>query len=539
MARWGWQIGQSALKRWICIGFLLVGTPAAYAQDAIDVDVLLRGGTIYDGSAAAGRIGDVAIKGDKIIAIGTIKTGRVGRTIDCKGLYVTPGFIDLHTHSDSQVVDPALRASVNYVIQGCTTQVTGNCGSGPVDVGTFYKKIDDGGAGTNVAHLLPQGSLREKVVGDVDRKATADELKEMEALAAKAMRDGAWGMSTGLIYVPSVYADTDELIAIAKVVGRHRGLYASHIRGEGTELLTAVGEALRIGKEGHLPAHISHFKAAGQESWGTLRLAAEMIEQAQQRGEKVSADQYPYTASSTSLEATIVLTWARSGGTAEFIQRLDDAESGPKLRKEIQASLSTKRDGAAIYLVRCKSHPEWIGKNLVEAAEMARQTSLDVALEILRKGGASVVNFSMNEDDVRMAMQRPWVATASDGRSYLPGEDRPHPRSYGTFARKIGRYCLQEKVISIEHAIRSCSGLPADIIGFRDRGYLKADYFADVVVLDPKTYIDAATFDDPHQYAQGTRYVFVNGQPTVFQGVPTGTLAGRALRHPTPLDATP
>ena len=270
-----------------------------------------------------------------------------------------------------------------------------------------------------------------------------------------------------------------------------------------------------------------------------MRLAAELIEQAQQRGEKVSADQYPYTASSTSLEATIVPTWARSGGTTEFIQRLDGAESGPKLRKEIQASLSTKRDGAAIYLVRCKSHPEWIGKNLVEAAETARQTSLDVALEILRKGGASVVNFSMNEDDVRMAMQRPWVATASDGRSYLPGEDRPHPRSYGTFARKIGRYCLQEKVISIEHAIRSCSGLPADIIGFRDRGYLKADYFADVVVFDPKTYIDAATFDDPHQYAQGTRYVFVNGQPAVFQGVPTGTLAGRALRHPTPLDATP
>ncbi|HET6424984.1 MAG TPA: D-aminoacylase [Planctomycetaceae bacterium] len=512
---------------------LLSGFPL-FAQDPVDVDVLLRGGLVFDGTGAAGRIADVAIKGDKIVGVGAIKIGRVGRTIDCTGLYVTPGFIDLHTHSDSQVTDPALRASVNYVLQGCTTQVTGNCGSGPVDVGAFYKKIDDGGAGTNVAHLLPQGSLRNHVAGDVDRKADADELKKMEELTEKAMQDGAWGMSTGLIYVPSVYASTEELITLATVVGRHGGIYASHIRGEGTELLSAVGEAMRIGKEGKLPAHISHFKAAGQESWGTLRLAAELIEQAQQRGEKVTADQYPYTASSTSLEATIVPTWARSGGSKELIQRLGDSEIGPKLRKEIQASLSTKRDGAAIYLVRCKSHPEWIGKNLVEAGDESKQSSLAVALEILRHGGAAVVNFSMSEDDVRMAMQRPWVATASDGRAYLPGEDRPHPRNYGTFARKIGRYSLKENVIPIEHAVRSCSGLPADIIGLKDRGYLKPDFFADVVVFDPKEYIDAATFDDPHQYARGTRYVFVNGHPAVFQGVPTGTLAGRALRHPSP-----
>lgn len=517
----------------------IAGLVPAVAQDAIDVDVLLRGGMIFDGTGAAGVVGDIGIKKDKIVAIGSFATGRIGRTIDCTGLYVTPGFIDLHTHSDNQVVDPALRASVNYVIQGCTTQVTGNCGSGPVDTGAFYKKIDEGGAGTNVAHLLPQGSLREKVVGDVDRKATLVEMKEMEDLTTKAMRDGAWGMSTGLIYVPSVYADTDELIAIAKVVGKHQGIYASHIRGEGKELLKAVGEAMRIGKEGQLPAHISHFKAAGQESWGTLRLAIDLIEQAQQRGEKVSADQYPYTASSTSLEATIVPTWARSGGSKELTQRLGDSMIGQKLRDEIEASLSTKRDGAAIYLVRCKSHPEWIGKNLVEAAEASKQTPLAVALDILRHGGAAVVNFSMNEDDVRLAMQRPWVATASDGRSYLPGEDRPHPRSYGTFARKIGRYSLKENVIPIEHAIRSCSGLPADIIGFIDRGYLKVDQFADVVVFDPKEYIDAATFDDPHQYAKGTKYVFVNGQPAVFHGVPTGTLAGRALRHPLPKSLEP
>lgn len=508
------------------------GTCRAQGVHPGDIDVLLINGTLVDGTGQPPRLGSVAIRGDKIVAVGVFEPGaRVGRTIDCAGCLVTPGFIDLHTHSDAQVVDPLLRASVNYVIQGCTTQVTGNCGGGPVDVGEFYRKVEDSGAGTNVAHLLPQGSLRERVVGNVDRKPSADELAQMKELAAKAMRDGAWGMSTGLIYVPSVYADTEELTALARIIAEHRGLYASHIRGEGTELLSAVSEAMQIGEGAGLPVHISHFKASGQESWGTLRAAAELIEQARSRGRIVTADQYPYTASSTSLEATIVPTGARSGGTKEFNARLDDPDQGPRLRKQIAHSLQTKRDGAAIYLARCKAHPEWIGKNLAEVAALTNQPVLEVALDILKNGGAAIVHFSMSEDDVRMAMQRPWVATASDGRSYLPGDDRPHPRSYGTFARKIGRYCLKENVLPIEQAVRSASGLPADIIGLKDRGYLKVDQFADVVVIDPKTYLDAATFDAPHQYAAGTRYVFVNGHPAVSDGVPTGTLAGRALRH--------
>jgi N-acyl-D-amino-acid deacylase len=507
---------------------LLLLAPVS-AQDAVNADVLLRGGTVHDGTGAPGVVGAVAIKGDRIVAVGNFTAGEIGRVIDCTGLYVAPGFIDLHTHSDNQVTDPLLRGSVNYLMQGCTTQVTGNCGSGPTDVAGYYKIIDAGGAGTNVAHLIPQGDVREKVIGTVDRKATSEDLVKMEELVDQGMRDGAWGMATGLIYVPSVYADTDELISLNRIVAKHGGIYASHIRGEGTELLAAVKEAIRIGREGGTPAHVSHFKVSGQESWGTLRLAIELIEQARAKGEKVTADQYPYTASSTSLEATIVPTWARSGG--ELVKRLDSEETGPKLKADIAHSLERKDRGAAVFIARYRPKRAWVGKNLKQIAEAEQRPVLDIALEILRNGGAAIVNFSMSEDDVRLGMQQTWVATASDGRAYLPGADKPHPRSYGTFSRKIGRYALIEGVLPVESAIRSASGLPAEILGLPERGRLTAGFYADVVVFDPKEYRDAATFEEPHQYSHGVSYVFVNGQPAVHQGLPTGTLAGRALRH--------
>jgi N-acyl-D-amino-acid deacylase len=509
----------------------LLSPTHSIAQESIGADILLKNGTIYDGSGKAAVRGDVAIRGNRILAVGKFRGGTVNMQLDCKGLVIAPGFIDLHNHSDRQVISPKTRGNVNYLMQGCTTVLTGNCGSGPVDVVEYYKQIDAAGAGTNVAHLLPQGSLRDFVMATADRAPTTDELKRMKRLTVKAMQDGAWGMSTGLIYVPSSYAKTDELVAIAKVIAKHDGIYASHIRNENVQLLSAVEEAMQIGRQAGLPVHISHFKSSGRDSWGLVRQAAEMIEKARQSGLTVTADQYPYIASSTSLEATLIPTWARSGGRKKLIERFNDPKLSKRIRNAMTENLVKRNGGEAIRIASYSKRQDWVGKNLVRIATAEKITPLQLAEQISRNGGAAIVNFSMNEDDVRHIMQIKWVATASDGGAKIPGPDRPHPRSYGTFARKIGHYSLREKVLPLEQAIRSGSGLPADILGMKNRGYLKKGMFADVLVFDPQVFIDTATFDNPHHYSLGAKYVFVNGQPAVFNGHPTGALAGKALKH--------
>jgi len=501
------------------------------AAEPVMADWVLKGGVIHDGAGSPPREGHVAIRNGKIVAVGNCEIHPAAQQIDCTGLVIAPGFIDLHNHSDNQVVDPLTRGNINYLMQGCTTVVTGNCGSGPVDVAGYYDRIDAAGAGTHVIHLLPQGSLRDYVLGTEQREATEKELARMRELAAKAMRDGAWGMSSGLIYVPSSYASTDELVEIATVVAQHGGIYASHIRGEGTGLLNSVNEALEIGRRSGAAVHVSHFKASGPEAWGLVRQAAAMIEKARAAGQTVTADQYPYIASSTSLTAMLIPTWARAGGDAALKKRLDDPEQGAKIREAILNDLAKRGDVAPIRLARYAPRPDWIGKNLQEIAAAENREVLDIVLEITRKGGAAAVSFGMNEEDVRFVMQQPWVATASDGRAYVPGSDRPHPRSYGTFSRKIGHYAIEQGVVPLAQAIRSSSGLPAEILGLKDRGYVKEGLAADVVVFAPEEFRDQATFNDPHRYSSGVRYVFVAGKPAVFAGTPTGALAGRALRR--------
>jgi N-acyl-D-amino-acid deacylase len=516
--------------------FVVLLTPAI-ADDAtrqpapIKADFVLVGGTVYDGSGKPGFAADVAIRGGRIVAIGRFRTAGGALRLDCKGMVVAPGFIDLHNHSDNQMVSRATRNNTNYLMQGCTTIVTGNCGSGPVNVAEYIKKMQSAGIGTNVAHLLPQGSLRRGVMGTTNRKPTPDELKKMKELAAQAMRDGAWGMSTGLIYVPSSYATTEELIEIAKVVAEHGGIYASHIRNENIALLAAVAEAIRIGKEAGCPVHISHFKSSGRESWGLVRRAADIVEAARKAGQTVTADQYPYIASSTSLDATIIPAWARAGGRKAMFQRIDDPKTGQSLRDKIKDTLKKRDDGRAIRIAAYRPRPDWAGKSLADVAKSENKPVFDVAMQICRGGGAGIVNFSMSEDDVRHVMRIPWVATASDGTAKLPNATKPHPRNYGTFARKIGHYAIREKVLPLEQAIRSSSGLPADILGLKDRGTLKTGLYADVVVFDPRRFIDKATFADPHQYCAGLRHVFVNGRAAVYNGIPTGERAGMVLKH--------
>ncbi len=509
------------------LSFSLACDSRLFGQEPIErFDLLLKGGSVLDGSGSEPMVVDIGIKAGLIVSLGQLSSD-ADTIIDCTGLVVCPGFIDLHTHSDSAILDPKTRGNVNYLMQGCTTVVTGNCGSGPVDVGTYLRKIDEHGAGTHVAHLLPHGNLRDQAMGKERREPSHQELEKMRTLAEQAMNEGAYGMSTGLIYVPSMFSKTDELIEIAKVVGRHNGIYASHIRDEGTGLLDSLQEILKIGKEASLPVHVSHLKASGKKAWGSLHLGVSMIEQARTAGQMVTADQYPYAASSTSLEATLLPSWAREGGRSELAKRLAVPETFAKVKSGVFDKLKTS---SKILIASYKPRRDWVGKTLDQIAAAENRETPDIVLEMESKGGASVVNFSMDEEDVRMAMHLPWVATASDGGAKLPSADRPHPRSFGTFPRKIGRYAQELKILSLAAAVRSASGLPADILGLTDRGYLRPGMVADVTVFDAKTFLDTATFEEPFHAPTGLRYVFVAGVPAVYEGQATGALAGTALR---------
>ena len=518
-----WKIGKNQSDSLVTlvtalIGFLALGwcDPQWVAADDLVVDVLLWGGEVIDGTGGPVRTADAAILDGKIVMPNAGDTVTAKWKIDCRGLVVCPGFIDLHNHSDGEVEKPETRAAMNYVTQGCTTMVTGNCGSGPIKVGAYYDKIDGHGAGTNVAHLLPQGSIRKAVLKSQRVEPTEAQLEQMLELAENAMREGAWGMSTGLIYVPSSFASTSELTALAKIVGRHGGIYASHIRGEGTSLLDSIEEALKIGRDADVPVHISHFKAAGRDAWGLVREATRKIEEQRSQGYQVTADQYPYIASSTSLGATVLPSWAREGGGKELRQRL--VTERDRLLPLISKAIEKADRGEAIRLAKYEKSPGWVGMNLAAIAKSTGQSVVDVVFTILMNGGASVVKFSMNEQDVRHVMRHDWVATASDGSAKLPGPTKPHPRNYGTFPRKIAHYSLAEKVITLEQAIRSMTGLPAKILSMKDRGLVQAGLAADITVLDPNAIRDTATFDDPHQYAVGIRYVLSTGNRQSYGG---------------------
>jgi predicted amidohydrolase YtcJ len=515
----------------IVAGFALwIGSASGRAEGPVAADWVLRGGTPIDPPAPPPPPADVAIRGDRIVAVGRFEAAPGAKVIDARGWVVAPGFIDLHSHSDAPIRNPKTKANRNYLTQGVTTVVTGNCGMGATDTHAYFQGIAADGAGTNVIHLIPHGSIRQKVMGTADRKPDARELRRMKELVEREMEAGAWGMSTGLIYVPGCFADTAELVALAKVVARHGGIYASHIRDEGAGLLKSIDEALTIGREAGLPVQVSHLKASGKANWGLVVPACDKIETARKSGQVVTADQYPYVASSTSLAAMVVPRWARQGNAAEFARLADDPAQGPRLRRAIAAGLASRDGGAAIRISRYPARPDRVGRDLAQIAQAEGTTPLEVVLDIERHGGAQAIGFGMSEDDVRRVMARDFVATASDGSAHAPGGgDRPHPRAYGTFPRKI-RYALDEKVLTLEQAIRSCTGLPARILGLPDRGVLRPGAFADIVAFDPERFRDAATFDDPTRYAPGVQYLFVNGVAAIVAGKFQDKLAGRPLR---------
>jgi len=493
-------------------------------------DLVLTGGTIYDGTGAAGVIGDIAIRDGAIVAVGKVGPSAGKRVIDAKGLLVAPGFIDIHTHGDSGIVNEQLKSAQNYIMQGVTTLVTGNCGGGTYDVAQYFERMRKQGAGTNVLHLVGHNTVREAVLKQADRAPSVQELDRMKVLVEKAMKEGAVGMSTGLFYAPGSYARIEEVVELARVARQYGGIYTTHIRDESdytTGLKASIAEAIEVGEKAGIPVEISHIKALGKPVWGLAPEVCRMIEAAQARGVNVHADQYPFSASSTSLAAATLARWVQADGKTQ--ERLRDPALLPKIKKEMAGNIARRGGPETLLIASFRAKPEWTGKNLLEISRLLGNDPVDAAIEILLLGSASVISFNMSEADIEFFMRKPYVATASDGDVVGFGNGLPHPRSYATFTRKIRHYVLDRKVITMQAAIRAASGLPAEILGLKDRGLIKQGYAADLVVFDPAAIADKATYENPHQYADGIAFVIVNGKLAVDQGKLTTILAGRPL----------
>jgi N-acyl-D-aspartate/D-glutamate deacylase len=497
----------------------------------IKLDLLLVRGTLIDGSGNDPRSEDVGIRGDQIVFVGDSAKASVsaGRTIDVSGLIVAPGFIDPHTHTFDDLSTPQRNSNEAYLMQGVTTVVTGNDGSGPLPIAPALQKWDQQGIGTNALLLVGMCSVRQKVMGMVDAAPSAEQLAAMKALVAQGMDDGAFGMSSGLFYAPCSFAATEEMIELAKVAAAKHGYYDTHMRDESSYsigLLGSIRETIRIGKEAGLPAHISHIKALGTDVWGQSTEAIRLIREARAQGLNVTADQYPYNASGTSLVPALVPRWAEAGGREQMLKRFDDPEIRPRLLQEMESNLK-RRGGAESMLITSSADRRAVGKNLQQIADERHESPLDAARELIKAGSNDVASFNMSEADIENFMKQDFVMTGSDGS---PG----HPRKYGTFPRKIREYALKRRVISLPFAIRSSSGLTAEAIGIRNRGLLREGYFADVIAFDAKTISEQSTYEHPDVLARGVRYVIVNGKLAVEDGKYTGALAGRALRRTAP-----
>ncbi len=524
--------------------------------------MLITNGKVLDGTGNPWFWADIGINNGKIEFIGKAKSFDAKVVIDAEGLIVSPGFIDIHSHSDFTVlVDPR---AMSKIMQGVTTEVVGNCGSSAAPMNDFlrdyrekylkpmlgeelildwetmdeyFKRLEANGIAVNIASYVGHGTVRACVMGFDDREPTSSELEEMKELVAKAMEDGAVGLSTGLIYTPGCYAKTEEIIELAKVAAEYNGIYASHIRGEGDTLLEAVKEAIRIGREASIPVEISHFKASGKRNWGKVKDAIKMIIEARRKGIDVTADQYPYIASSTGLVA-LLPKWAREGGAEKIIERLKDQNIRSKIREEMIETYSLRGEDYwdRVVISQADKHTEFEGKSISEIAKLLGKSPVNAVLDLLLEEETLVrmVSFGMCEEDVETVMKIPWVMVGSDGRAVSPtgalGKGKPHPRYYGTFPRVLGRYVREKGIISLEMAIRKMTYLPAWRLGFRDRGIIREGAWADIVIFDPDEITDKATFTDPHQFPVGIEYVIVNGEVVVNRGKHTGKLPGRVLR---------
>ncbi len=526
------------------VAALVAGTfwvAGAAAQPDETVDVIIRGGTIYDGSEGKPFVGDVAIRGDRIVHVGSPDGYSASRVIDAKGMIVAPGFIDPHTHADSFIrsSDKAVRVNAAWLNQGVTTVMIGVDGSGTPDVAEDAGKLAESGIGTNIVPFVGFGPVRQRVLGQDARAPSPAELDRMKALVAGGMCEGAVGLSTGLFYAPQSFATTAEVVAVAREAAIRGGIYDTHQRDESSYsigLLGSVEEAIDIGKQAGMPVHFAHLKALGVDVHGQAGAVIAAIDAARKAGMDVTADQYPWLASGSSLDASLLPRWAVDGGGAALLKRLDDPATLERIRGEMQENLR-RRGGSAALLLIAQGFP-WTGQTLEQVADEWKMDSRDAALRIIRQSiesgdqrragsGAAVASFNMAQADVDLLMKQSWMVTSSDGSD-------GHPRMFATFPEKYVRYVRERKVIDLPGFIRQSTGRTADIYKVDRRGYLRPGYFADVVVFDPDQYAPRADYVRPRELSVGVRKLFVNGALAVDDGRTTGVAAGRALLRSRP-----
>ena len=495
---------------------LLTTTAVLTAQSGqARFDVVIRNGRVMDGSGNPWLRIDLGISGDRITAIGSLASAPAARVIDAQDRIVAPGFIDVHSHAADGLRAPALHQGQPQIAQGVTTLVVNPDGGGPVDLAAQRAALEQARPGPNVALLIGHGSVRRAVLKEERREPTADELRQMQELVRRGMRDGAFGLSSGLFYVPGSFAKTEEVIALAQAAAEFGGLYTSHVRDEGNYdigVRASVREVIRIAEEARTIGIVSHMKALGKDSWGLAPALIKDIEDARARGVQVFADQYPYEASSTSLRAAL-------------------APGGVEPTEAIVEENLRRRNGPDAVLIASHAADRSLnGKTLTEIARLKGLTPVRAALSMMDAGNASIVSFNMSEPDIEAIMRAPFTIASSDGGLPVPGTSMPHPRDYGAFARRLAVYVRERKVVPLEFAIRSMTSLPAAVFGIVDRGTIRPGAFADVVVFDPAAIRDAATYTDPQKLAEGVSDVLVNGVPVRLAGAFTEACPGKVLR---------
>jgi N-acyl-D-amino-acid deacylase len=498
-----------------------------------EYDTVITGGTVVDGSGAPGRRADVGIKHGRIVSVGRLNNVSATQVIDASGKIVAPGFIDVHTHADDIWETPTAE---NFVRMGVTSIVAGNCGGSALDVAAALQRAADTHTSVNFATLIGHNTVRRSAMGTENRLPTISELAKMKALVWKGIVDGAVGFSTGLQYVPGTYSKTPEIIDLARVAANAGGLYASHMRNEGTALEASVEEAIRVGEASGARVQISHLKVDSPSRWGASEKAHPKIDAARKRGIDVEADQYAYTAASSSLGIRFP-SWALEGGESKIKERLEDAATWAKIKEEMRGLLAERglKDLSFARIASYRADPGLNGLSIQQAAQRLKgadtaDAQLETARGMMLAGGASMVYHFMSDTDVERIMKHPFVAFASDSGVLSPGAGVPHPRGYGNNARVLGEYVRVRQVIKVEEAVRKMTSLPAQHFRFTDRGLIKQGFAADLVIFDAATVKDAATFEQPHAYATGIPYVIVNGVIVVKDGAHTGARPGVVLR---------